>query len=227
MNKKGLTLVELIATLIILSIVALIVTPNILVSIKQYKQQLYNTNLSTIKNSSTGWLSDYLSNRTTSQYFPELLEDYSNMTSIETEGLVVPISDLVEGGYIKAGIKDTINGGTFDDNTHSVFILITCRLIGNSIKNNLECDYNSNVYTSIDDYILKSAEKYAEDNNVIQNTNYTVQTLLDNYYIKGTLKKTSGEIFENITSTDNILVTVTEKVVDGIEKYNYEAKIVS
>lgn len=227
MNKKGLTLVELIATLIILSIVALIVTPNILVSIKQYKQQLYDTNLSTIKNSSTGWLSDYLSNRTSSQYFPELLADYSNKTEIESEGLVVPISELINGGYLKEGIKDTINNGTFDDSAHSVFVLITCRLMGNSAKGDLECDYNSDVYISINDYIEKSAEKYAEDNKVIQNTNYTIQTLMDNNYIKESLKKISGETYSNITSTNNILVTVTEKEVNGITKYEYEAKIVS
>ena len=49
--KKGFTLVELIATLIVLSIVALIVVPNIYDSIVEYREQLYETQLTAIETS--------------------------------------------------------------------------------------------------------------------------------------------------------------------------------
>ena len=58
MNNKGLTLVEVIAVLVVLSIIAVIVTPNIAISIKDYKERTLETQLSSVKGALKNWTAD-------------------------------------------------------------------------------------------------------------------------------------------------------------------------
>lgn len=106
MNEKGLTLVELLAVIIILSLIALIVTPNIARSIKEYRERLYEVQLSEIKESAKNWLADQINN--------------GNKSSIPTEGnsVNVSVSTLQNGGYVDPELKDPrtkqpISGTTF------------------------------------------------------------------------------------------------------------------
>jgi len=59
-NKKGFSLVEMIAVLIILGVVALITLPNIIGIGKKSKQQLYEVQIKTLKDSSNILLSEYI-----------------------------------------------------------------------------------------------------------------------------------------------------------------------
>ena len=60
MHNKGFTLIELVATLIVLSMVALIVVPNIYNNVKDYRQQLYETQLVSIETATKNWVADHI-----------------------------------------------------------------------------------------------------------------------------------------------------------------------
>lgn len=106
MNQKGLTLIELLAVIIILSLIALIVAPNIARSLKEYREQLYTVQLTDIKESAKNWLADQI--------------DQGNSTNIPTEEkkVTVTVLTLQNGGYVDPELKDPrtkqpINGTTF------------------------------------------------------------------------------------------------------------------
>lgn len=63
MNKKGLTLVELLAVIVVLAVVALIVTPNVLSSMTKSKERMFETQLDNIKTAAKNWAADTLFER--------------------------------------------------------------------------------------------------------------------------------------------------------------------
>ena len=63
MNRKGLTLVELLAVIVVLAVVALIVTPNILSSISKSHERMYETQLDNIKSAAKNWAADMIHER--------------------------------------------------------------------------------------------------------------------------------------------------------------------
>lgn len=174
--KKGFTLMELIATLIILSIIGLIVTPNILVSIKDYKKQVYENNIKAIEGAAISWVSDHVNDT----HFP--IDDSSS--------LLVTIDELIKEGHLEEKISDLINGGYFDDEDHETYVIINCiniiDEITGEVKNN---KYTYDVYTSDDNFIQTAAIKYAKDNNINSNTSITVGDLKPKY-IKGNIFNT-------------------------------------
>ena len=103
MKKNGFTLVEMIATLIILSIIAVIVTPNIYVSIKDYKNRLYDTQLDSIKQAAKNWVVDNV-DKTSDEY-----------------SLLITVQDLQRDGYIDEKLENPKDGGYFDES--SVFVI--------------------------------------------------------------------------------------------------------
>lgn len=94
MNEKGLTLVELLAVLIVLSLIALIITPTIINSIQEYRNRLYDVQIDGIKEATQNWLADQL--------------DQSNSINIpiEGKGVSVTIGELQTGGYVDSNLKD-------------------------------------------------------------------------------------------------------------------------
>lgn len=142
MNKKGLTLIELIAVLAILSVIALIVTPNIYVSIKNYKNQLYEAQMDNIKEAGKSWTTD-------------------NIDKVNVGVTTVGIKELQTGGYLKDKLDNPKDGGYFDDTT--AFVLITCTEVSDetgSLTTNYKYTYE--VYLSMDEYIEKVAIKKAK-----------------------------------------------------------------
>lgn len=199
MKNKGFTLVELIATLIILSIIALIVTPNILVSISDYKNQVYDNNIQAIKGAAISWAADNVSDT----HFP----------SDENISLLVTIEELIKEGHIDENIKDLVNGGNFDDEDHETYVIINCDNIIDEITGEIKnSKYLYDVYISDNDFIEKTAIEYAKDNNITSTTTIKVSELKEKY-IKENIYNTDWYINTYLEQkkliSDNIEVTIT------------------
>lgn len=206
--KKGFTLVEMIATLVILSIIAVIVTPNIYVSIKDYKNRLFETQMDNIKQSAKNWAVDNVDKLPTS----------------ESNSLAVTISDLQDGGYIDDNLENPRDGGVFDDS--SVFTLITCEYVedetGNLASN---YKYKYEIYENVEDYVKKQAASYAKKNKITSNTTISVSDLKNQNYISKKVLYINGT--ELVVSNDsvNIVVTTSEDSKTGDTIYEYSAEI--
>lgn len=232
MNKKGLTLIELIAVLTILSMVALIVTPNIMVSIKQYQQQLYDTEISALEGAAKNWTAD-------------------NIDKIDMEpnsAVALGIRELTNGGYYDANATDP-KGGKFDDDKHFTFVIITCEIIEDKyhvIKTNYKYKYEA--YSTIKEYLEKKSLEYVKalndngyiDNDDFVNSEYTkkvrVSDLLEPInemdkingfdYIKNNIRYINGTTntgLLTLPSNVSVDITVTRKGKNNI-KYEYNVK---
>lgn len=194
--KKGFTLVELVTTLVILSIIALIVTPNILVSVKDYKNQVYDTNIGTIKSATMSWAADNINDT----HFP----------TDENTSLLVTIDELIENGSLNEGIVDSVNGGTFDDEDHDTFAIIDCINVVDEITGEIKnSKYIYNVYISMDDFLEKKALEYAKENNITGTVTITTSDLINGKYIKEHIYKTDKNNSSKKDISDNTEITIT------------------
>ena len=89
MKKKGFTLVELLAVIIILSLVLVIAVPSVNKYIKQSKEKAYNTQISTIIEAAQAYASTNL----------ELLPNRENIS------VKVTLGQLKSSGLIKEEVK--------------------------------------------------------------------------------------------------------------------------
>lgn len=89
MKKKGFTLVELIATIIILAVISMIAFPIVNVTIKNNKEKLYKSQLKEIEEASEKWA-------------------YSNIDMLPGEGETVTITilELKKAGFLPLDIRD-------------------------------------------------------------------------------------------------------------------------
>lgn len=117
MNKKGLTLVELLAVIVVLAVVALIVTPNILGSLTESHEKLYNTQLDNIISAAKNWAADMLFERHCLICVPEDSSDTNLDCTNGGEGCVeapkesgkstaVLLATLMDEGYIKEELQN-------------------------------------------------------------------------------------------------------------------------
>lgn len=104
--KKGFTLVELIAVLVVLGLISLIAIPAVNNSIKKYKNSLFNDAIKNIEQAAKNWGADNigkLPNSATSNvtmFYPDV------DTEQEFVALEIRIKDLQEEGYIASEIKN-------------------------------------------------------------------------------------------------------------------------
>lgn len=117
MNRKGLTLVELLAVIVVLAVVALIVTPNILSSITKSHERLYDTQLDNIKSAAENWAADVLFERHCLICVPEDNLNLNLDCSNGGEGCVeaskesgrstaVTLATLMDEGYVKEELQN-------------------------------------------------------------------------------------------------------------------------
>lgn len=201
MDNKGLTLVEVIAVLVILSIIAVIVTPNIAVSVRDYKDRTTQTQLKTIKDATENWVAD-------------------NVSSINCNGTAygITVKKLQSEGYLDKNLKNP-NGGTFDD-SEDTFGLIYCTEVKDE-TGNLESNYKYEygAYLDVQDYEKKMAIKYVK-NTTNESSTVSTDTLISKNYLHKTINIISGGTITAPTNT--ISVEITE---DEVGEYKYTATI--
>lgn len=185
MNNKGLTLIEVIAVLVVLSIIALIVTPNIAVSINDYKERILESQLSSVKGATKNWVADNIEKVT--------------CASDDLSALMVDLNTLYTGAYIDDKLLNS-NGGHLD--ADKTFGLVACKVIEDETNNyatNYKYEYGA--YLDVDDYLKKMAIEYVKDH-----TKYNADVSTDD--LKG-----DGYIYQSIVKTNGSSVTIPEKTI--------------
>lgn len=208
MKNRGFTLVEMISVLIILSVVALIVTPNIYVSIRDYKDRLYETQMDSIKQSGKNWAVDHI----------------DKLPIASDTALAVTIKELQEDGYIADQLENPKDGGYFDDS--SVFVLIICDYIEDETEN-LASNYKYQyyVYNGVKDYQKAMAIQYAKTKKITSDTSISTSSLKSENYISKKIVYTTGKELSIPNNTIQIKVTKSEDSKTGDTVYEYNATI--
>ena len=199
MNNKGLTLVEVLAVLIILSVIATIAVPNIAGNIKGYKRRLTDAQLSTIEGATKSWVTD-------------------NIGKVDCNGvsaLAISFQTLSNKGYLDNDMKNP-NGADFDD----AFGLVYCTTIKDETGNLANYNYEYGAYASLDDYYEKMAIKYAISENQTVDFSIGTDDLKSKNYIYSTINMFDDEAIKIENKTINVEVNQS---VTG--EYEYEATV--
>lgn len=202
--KKGFTLVELIAVLTILSIIALIVTPNIMVSVQEYKEQAYETEIEAMESAARNFVADNIN------YVP----------TANDQALYISIVNLIDGGYFEDNVVDTKNGGYFDDEKHESFVIVSCEVIIDETGIQSEnYKYSYEAYTSVEEYIKAKTLEYLNDNQSVGTNQKQISgsDLLDNYYIKQHIYSYDELVKNNDNSIEQVLITSNDKIEFDLE----------
>lgn len=112
MKRKGFTMIELMAVIVVLGLLASIIYPIVNKSINQSKTDLYESQINTIETGARSWGADHLT------------ELPINAGEIKT----VTLKDLQDGGYVDKELKNPKTKELFDKN-----ITITITMNGNSL----------------------------------------------------------------------------------------------
>ena len=117
--KKGFTLVELMAVIVIIAVLALIITPNALNAISKYHNRLYDTQLDNIKSAAKHWAADKIDERLCLICVPD--HEYTitgkDCANLGGEGCMeaskgsnasvsVKLSELINGGYLQDDVEN-------------------------------------------------------------------------------------------------------------------------
>ncbi len=155
--KKGFTLVELIATLIILSVVAIIVVPNVYENMDDSKSKIKITQTTSIIDSAKEWSADHI-----------------RELSCNNDSYVF-LKDLQSNGYIDDPLYQDTEGHTYNSN---LFVLIHCDVIEADDNNNENYKYTYTLYETNEKHLEYLASLYAQKNNVTSKTIVTLSDLL-------------------------------------------------
>lgn len=191
MKNRGLTLIELIATLVVLSVIATIVIPNIYDSINDYKTGLYEMQLKSIIGASKNWSAD----------------NYKKLSVEEGGETYVYLKELQEDGYIDNPLKNNKDGKEFNGNT---FVLIKCNVIKSDKNNEENYNYSYEVYDTNEKYIILLSKKYLISKNITSDTTIKMADLIsyaeDNLKVNNKLKN-----IEDGTLISSVIVYATYK----------------
>lgn len=107
MNKKGITLVELLSVLVLISIIAVIAIPLITGLLKDSKSDADKINQANIKEAAELYIADNVG---------------STIDFDITPTTTVTLRQLLDGGYISGDLKDQISGSNYNLDTSTVTI---------------------------------------------------------------------------------------------------------
>ena len=105
--KKGFTLVELLGVLIILSVLALLIVPNVSKYINNFRVESYEQQITSIEMAAKNWAVDNL----------------GELPNSEGDFITITIAKLQEENYLEKNLKNPQTGKNFDTNME---IKITC-----------------------------------------------------------------------------------------------------
>lgn len=160
MKNKGFTLVELIATLIVISVVALIAIPNISNSLKQIIFGITLTQAEGIVDSAKSWAADNL-------------DKVPNENGVS---VIVTLSELKENGYID---KNVYKNSDRTEYQNSVFVIIKCLVIESDEYNSENTKYEYRIIETNEKLLSYLAEIYALNNNITTRTVVTLDDLIN------------------------------------------------
>lgn len=106
MNKKGFTLIELFAVIIILGLLAIIVVPNVIDIVNENSDKVYERQIENIIKSAKTWGADNL----------------GKLPNVNNESIRVTLGELQQGGYAKNDLKNPKTEELFDENNTYVII---------------------------------------------------------------------------------------------------------
>ena len=106
MKNKGFTLVELIAVLVVLSLISLIAIPTVNNSLKEYKQKLYDDAIRNLEQSAKNWGADNIGKLPNSVSSNNTMAYPDIDTESEFSTLQIRIKDLQAEGYIGSELKN-------------------------------------------------------------------------------------------------------------------------
>ncbi len=109
MNRKGMTLVELLAVIAIMSILTILVVPSIIKIRNETLVDDYNNRIEMIKNAAIEWGNDNLN------LIPKTVSEYNEEDKSLNESCAHPtVAHLIESGYLKgaSSTKDTDEEGS-------------------------------------------------------------------------------------------------------------------
>lgn len=123
MKNKGFSLVELLAVIILLGILAVVLIPNMYSHLQDSKDDLYDTQVNVIKEAAESYVADNI--------------DIINCSSIG-ENTEISLSDLQSGGYLKEDFKNPKTNKNFDSNQ---IVTVICTEKTNSQTGNINYIY--------------------------------------------------------------------------------------
>ena len=176
--KKGFTLVELLAVIVILSVIAVITVPIVNNLLSGAHQQAYNENVEAIKNAAYDWT----------------LLNTSLLPDNDNESIVVYLGELKLSGHIDKNIKNPLTGKLFSNNTSVVvtkngdkytFEVNTIDLDGTNNENSPLLIISGNIVDYVEvtqeniAYTVPSASAKDSDGNPISSSYISYQILKD------------------------------------------------
>lgn len=111
--KKGFTLVELIAVLVVLSLISLITIPAVNSNLKKYRNTLYEDAIRNIEQAAKNWGADNIGLLPNSSTSSNIMVYPDIDTDDEYSTIQIRVRDLQEGGYIDSEIKNPKKSSNF------------------------------------------------------------------------------------------------------------------
>lgn len=109
-NNKGLTLIELLAVLIVIGLIAMIITPNVTKNLRESQSNLCYNQLDSIMDAAENWLTDQIDRNT--EVYKNLVDgNEQEVTAVElkTNGYMSGLDDK----YNNVKVKITKHGNNF------------------------------------------------------------------------------------------------------------------
>lgn len=124
--KKGFTLVELLAVIGILGLIGLITIPVVTNTLNKSKKDLYEAQLSSIKDAAKVWGVDNL----------------DSMPEKENDSIVVTLGMLKDAGLVDEDLKDPRTKEVFDDDNTCVVVTMTSKGYKYDVSFDNDCKTN-------------------------------------------------------------------------------------
>lgn len=167
MNNKGFTLIELILVIALLSLIALLATPNAIKMINKNKVDDYNSVIDSVASALDLYVSDNRYNLVFNGHCEKENAKYKDGNtgdgiSIQT---TISLSDLTNGNYLTSPINNFCTDKSISETENKIVISLNCKTkeFDYSVKpdnDTLKNKDNSQIATSINDMKIENCDIY-------------------------------------------------------------------